>query len=207
MVGLRIKIYVEGGGDYSQLKTLCRKGFSRFFERAGLQGKMPQIVACGSRRDAFSDFCTALKRSEPNVLPILLVDSEDRVTTASPWEHVAQRAGDQWTRPSAAKDAQLHFMVQCMEAWFLADRDAVRQFFGQGFIDNSLPAERQIESVGKAVVLDSLKLATRMCKTKSPYSKGEHAFQILANVDPSKVETASPYAKRLLDTLRSLRTH
>lgn len=43
-----MKIYVEGGGDSKELKTRCRRGFSNFFEKAGLKGRMPRVVACGS---------------------------------------------------------------------------------------------------------------------------------------------------------------
>ena len=31
-------------------------------------------------------------------------------------------------------------MVECMEAWFLADRAALLRFYGQGFNENALPA-------------------------------------------------------------------
>jgi hypothetical protein len=41
-------------------------------------------------------------------------------------------------------------------------------------------------------------------QTKATYSKGAHSFQILAVVDPRKIELSCPYAKRLLGTLRSL---
>ncbi|WP_156013419.1 hypothetical protein [Thioalkalivibrio sp. HK1] len=46
---MKIKIYVEGGGDIKVLKTKCRKGFRNFFRKAGLDGRMPRVVACGGR--------------------------------------------------------------------------------------------------------------------------------------------------------------
>ncbi|MDR0720595.1 MAG: hypothetical protein LBF78_13230, partial [Treponema sp.] len=55
-----VKIYVEGGGDTHTLRTACRRGFSGFLEKAGLKGYMPRIVACGSRNNAYADFCTAM---------------------------------------------------------------------------------------------------------------------------------------------------
>ena len=199
-----VKVYVEGGGDYSRLKTLCRKGFRTFFERANFQGHMPQVIACGSRREAFDDFCTALKSSAPPVTPILLVDAEAALLSTGAWDHVLKRAGDHWIRPANAQEEHLHFMVQCMESWFLADRDALRAYFGQGFGEQFLPAASHSEQLAKTLVLESLKNATRKCKTKATYSKGAHSFQILAVVDPRKIELSCPYAKRLLGTLRSL---
>ena len=87
MVGM--KLYVEGGGDANLLKTACRKGFSEFLKKAGLAGKLPRIVACGSRRNAYDSFCTAVGRGER---ALLLVDSEEAVNSApphQPWQHLA----------------------------------------------------------------------------------------------------------------------
>ena len=85
-----IKIYVEGGGDRKELKTRCRQGFSRFFEKAGFTGRMPAVVACGSRQNAYDSFCTALKAADEDHLPMLLVDSEEAVSQ-SPWAHLKSR--------------------------------------------------------------------------------------------------------------------
>lgn len=56
---MSVKVYVEGGGDSSALKRKCREGFREFFRKIGLQGRMPRIVACGPRNNAYDDFCTA----------------------------------------------------------------------------------------------------------------------------------------------------
>jgi len=55
-----VRLYVEGGGDSKELKTHCRRGFRKFIEKAGLQGRMPRIVACGGRQRAYDSFATAL---------------------------------------------------------------------------------------------------------------------------------------------------
>jgi hypothetical protein len=73
---MSVKIYVEGGGDQRKLKRECRRAFSKFFEKAEFKGKMPRVVACGSRNDSYADFCTAVKTSSTSELPLLLVDSE-----------------------------------------------------------------------------------------------------------------------------------
>src|SRR5580658_3722390 len=99
MVGMRL--YVEGGGDTKLLRTACREGFSIFLGRAGLRGHMPRIVACGGRRQADDDYCTALKQGAHAAM--LLVDSEDPVATNAPWVHLSQRAGDEWDYPPAPR--------------------------------------------------------------------------------------------------------
>lgn len=211
-----VKLYVEGGGDAAALKTACREGFSSFLVKAGLKGHMPRIVACGGREDAFDSFCTALKNGEP---ALLLVDSEAPVAAASqpgkitekvdrdswlPWQHLLQRKGDEWEKPTGADDLQCHLMTQCMESWLLADRETLKAFFGQGFKENQLPAAANpVESVAKAHIYQSLAKATADCKTKAQYGKGEHSFKLLALIDPAKVMDASPWAKRFVEAMKT----
>ncbi len=205
-----MKLYVEGGGDSNELKTACRKGFSEFFKKAGLKGSMPRIVACGGRENAYESFCTAIKSGEQ---ALLLVDSEAAISPDcqkgdtvewKPWSHLQYRDGDQWDKPATASDEDCHFMVQCMEAWFLADRKTLKDFFGLGFNSNQLPAEtRGIESLSKDDIYRSLRNATKNCETKAAYSKGEHSFKILEKTSPDLVVTASPWAKRFIDILKA----
>jgi len=198
---VRIKIYVEGGGDTHALKTKCRQGFSEFFRKAGLEGRMPRIVSSGGRQAAFDDFCTAMKRAANDEFIVLLVDSEDAVAAIDePWFHLKYR--DNWDKPATAMDNNVHLMVWCMEAWFIADRETLAAFFGQHFNANALPARNDVENISKSDLYDELENATRLCEKKGKYGKGRHSFDILAQIDPAKVMAASPSAKRLIDTLR-----
>jgi len=208
-----VKLYVEGGGDSSHLRTACRQGFTEFLRAAGLDGHMPRIVACGGRQQAYEDYCTAITNGEE---AFLLVDSEAPVAPTAqpgnandeiergkwlPWSHLKTR--DNWEKPSNAEEYHCHLMVQCMETWFLANRDTLKSFFGQGFKDNQLPATtNSVESVGKKQVYDALEKATCDCKTKAQYGKGEHSFKLLALIDPVKVTATSPWAKRFTDALK-----
>jgi hypothetical protein len=202
-----VKLYVEGGGDAAALKSACREGFAAFITKAGI-ARRPRIVACGSRRDAFDSYCIAVANGEDAVL---LVDSEspvnaqtepDRPETWQPWEHLKARMGDGWHRPANVPDTDCHLMAQCTESWFLADR-ALKAFFGNGFKDNQLPAmENSVEQVAKTQVYKSLANATKDCKSKAQYGKGERSFKILALLSPANVVAASPWAKRFVDELR-----
>jgi hypothetical protein len=200
---VNVKIYVEGGGDHNKnLDAQCRRGFSKFFENAGLKGRMPRVVRCGGRRHAFDSFCAAHENAGSDYLPILLVDSESPVVQADPWEHVRLRTGDGWECPSGASRDQIHLMVQAMEAWFHADKQALAEYFGQGFRPAALISRPDIDNIPKADLHDGMRLATRACLTKGEYSKGQHSFQILALIDPAMVRAASPqHAGRLLDML------
>lgn len=204
-----VTLYVEGGGDSKTLRIECRRGFREFLEKAGLKGKMPAIVASGGRRAAYEDYCTALTQA---TAAVLLVDSEAPVSprhqqgnpdTWQPWQHLKARPGDGWDKPAGAQDTDCHLMVQCMETWFLADRQTLQSFFGQGFRESALPAATlPLESVAKDDVYNALEQATQRCKTKGGYGKGDHSFKLLARIDPAKVVAASPWAQRFVDQLK-----
>lgn len=192
---MSITIYVEGGGEGS-LKPKCRKGFTEFIKRAGFEERMPRIMACGSRDNTYDKFKTA---HEDNKLCILLVDAEDSIKAGDkPWQHLNKRDG--WSKPSNATEEQCHMMVLIMESWFLADKEALQEYYGQGFRADAIPQYNNVEIVPKDDVLDKLRQATRNTK-KGSYSKGSHSFNILATLNPDKIKQASPYAKRFLDQL------
>jgi hypothetical protein len=204
---VRVRLYVEGGGDHNKaLETECRRGFSEFLRKAGLRDRMPRVIACGGRQRAYDSFRTAHENAGPDQLPVLLVDSEEAVTGGGPWEHVHQRPGDQWVRPGGASDDQLHFMVQAMEAWFHADKEALAEYYREGFRTGALSQRGDIDNIPKADLFDGLKRATRDCQ-KGEYAKATHSFQILACIDPAKVRNFSPsYGGKLLDVLNQVCT-
>lgn len=200
-----VKLYVEGGGDATALKIACREGFTTFLTGAGV-AKRPRVVACGCRQDAYESFCTSVKNGEE---ALLLIDSEAPINpqheqgkpdTWLPWQHLKLRPDDRWDKPTNAANTDCHLMVQVMESWFIADRATLKAYFGQHFKENQLPAVgNTIESVAKKTIYGALKAATHGCKTKGEYGKGAHSFEILALIDPAKVQDKSPWAKRFVD--------
>jgi hypothetical protein len=195
------KLLVEGAGDRADLSAQCRKGFQRLFEKAGLGGVLPRVVPCGSRSAAFDKFCSEFARCGPNDVVMLLVDSEAPCNGDDSWEHVKQREGDRWEQPAGATADHLHLMVQVMESWFLADPDTLERYFGKNFRREALPDRTDIESIAKLEVYRRLQAATKDTKS-GPYGKGTHSFKLLAELDPNKLQAASPSARRLFDALR-----
>jgi hypothetical protein len=198
-----VRVYVEGAGDYKHTDnaTACRRGFQEFFEKLGLPERRLSVIACGSRRQTYRDFCKAvqqvtLQRSDDFV--ILLVDSEGPVEAPSAWAHLHVR--DEWERPAGTIEDQARLMVQCMEAWFLADREALIEFYGQGFLAGSLPGQPNIEQIPKPFLFRKLKQASKPT-TKGSYDKTRHAFALLARIDPQRLRIASLHAGRLFDVL------
>ena len=191
---VKLKIYVEGGGDSKKAKSACRKGFISFVERAGLQGKKPQFISCGGRGDSYKQFKTACKLGN---FAMLLVDAEGSVTADQPWDHLSKQ--DSWHRPEGATSEQCHLMVQVMESWFLADKKTLKEYYRKGFNINALPKNPNIENIPKEDVLKGLNNATKNTQM-GKYNKGSHSFEILARLDSEKVRS-SPYADRFIKTL------
>ena len=200
-------LYVEGGG-VGALRTECRKGFSAFIRRAGVRPEL-RIVACGTRRQAYERFCLAVAAGDT---AYLLVDSEALVAAEHqsgpsenwhPWRHLRARPGDGWDQPAGADDGHCQLMVECMEGWFIADAGALAAYFGKGFSLHALPKRRDVKAISKASIFGALSAATKNCKTKRPYSKGAHSFEILTQIDPALVTAASPWANRFIAALRA----
>jgi len=203
---VEVKIYTEGGGDAERLLRACRAGFTAFFERAGLKGMMPRVVACGGRGAAMDRFKSQVAIAASDQVHLLLVDSEDPVTgPCSGATAIAfLDARDGKGLGAIAKDHQCHLMVQVMESCFLADPDELARFYGQGFNKSSLPTT-SLENVMKQTVYDALNSATKSTKTKGAYSKASHSFELLGQIDAKKVFDKSPWAARLVTTIAELK--
>jgi hypothetical protein len=161
---------------------------------------MPRIIACGGRGQAFRDFRVALEAvAEPDRTCMLLVDSED-VVTLTAWEHVLRR--DAWDRPRDAADPQLQFMKTCMETWIVADRAALRRYFGSHLRESALPPLVELESRSRADIQDALARSTAACPLGA-YRKGAVSFKILAQLDPRELRVRLPAFVQFSTALRA----
>ena len=95
-------------------------------------------------------------------------------------------------------------MVECMESWFLADKDALKNFYGKDFKDNSLPKTANLESIKKKTIISALENATKDT-TKGIYGKGAHSFKILATLDADKVKEHGAYAKEFFECIENIK--
>lgn len=152
-------------------------------------GRMPAIVACGSREDTFDDFKEAHRISKSRDYIAILVDSEDPVADPEkPWQHLKSRDG--WEAPQGADDDQALLMTTSMETWVAADRKALREHYGPELREKALPAQKDMESRSRQEILKGLTDATRQCK--APYAKGKQSFEILGKLNPQELESRLP---------------
>jgi hypothetical protein len=235
-----IHIYIEGAGNANDDEELLpmqrpglrskitagkettsslREGFFKFFQElvdiAKKQKIEFRIVICGSRQDTYENFKLSLE-SHPESFNILLIDSESPISPhQNYWEHLRNRKEDQsWIRGDKLDydDDQCHFMVQAMEAWFVADIDALKAFYRQGFkeekITRGMKNYQIIEQVSSKTLLVWLKSATRHSE-HGKYDKitrrpPHHALEILKRLDANKVRQASPYCNRIFTTIKAI---
>ena len=197
---MTIRIFIEGGSPGEIANTIFKDSWKRFFEAAGLSRKMPGVVRGTSRTETFNKFRSALLRGKSNEILLMLVDSEGLVAPGhTAWQHLKFRPEDNWDQPFGVGDDSAFLMVQSMETWFLADRDALSTVFGRNFSETPLRAWQSLEALPKNTVLSVLERATN-----GRYRKGDASFRLLANVDPNRVAAACPHADQLLDYLRTL---
>ncbi|MBW4672708.1 MAG: DUF4276 family protein [Desmonostoc geniculatum HA4340-LM1] len=229
---MNIYIYIEGAGDEDDTELLLkprpgfrsgirsgketttglRPGFIKFFQELydiAAENINIFIVMCGSRRDAYENFKTALE-SQPEAFNVLLIDAESPVdSTVRPWEHLRNRTQDQpWILDAVNfEDDRCHLMVQTMEAWFIADIDALTVFYGEGFREDGIlqgmVRYHSVETVSKTTLKVWLETATRHTQ-KGKYHKTRHAPKLLALLNVARVRQASPYCDRLFTTLTTI---
>jgi hypothetical protein len=197
-----IALYVEGGGDSAQQKAELRQGLDALLksQKQAAQNKRLgwKTIPCGGREQAFDAFCHALQTTGGDTLVILLVDAEAPVDPESQHDemrnaqvrvrHLRQRDG--WNL-SNIDPKRIHLMVQCMEAWLVADPESLSAFYGKGFQLRRIPSRLNLEDEPKQDLQNKLKIATRKTQ-KGEYHKIKHASKLLQLIDPVKVEKRCP---------------
>jgi hypothetical protein len=63
---VKVRLFVEGGGPGELPDKTFRQAWRRFFEAAGLAGKLPKVVRGESRNETFDKFKTAVRKRTTN---------------------------------------------------------------------------------------------------------------------------------------------
>ena len=200
---VKVRVYIEGGGNSKLQHVQLRQGFNALFKKAGFADQMPGTFAGGGRESTFDAFKTAVAAGESDVYPMLLVDSEDPVNAATAWEHLRSREKT-WELPAGVTDEQIQLMVTCMETWIIADRAALIRAFGPKLQTSALRPENDLETRLREDVQDALAHATRECGRDKVYSKGRRSFQVLAQLNPAVLKPRLKHFRRLIETLDRL---
>ncbi|HEY3295456.1 MAG TPA: DUF4276 family protein [bacterium] len=195
----QIWINIEGGGQNRSQQIEFREGLEVFF-REFKEKVSFRIIPGGSKDNTVSDFKATLASSE-TAFVVLVVDSDQDVPAKVNYRQFLQTSNPSWNLPELP-DEHYHMMVQVMEAWFLADREALRTHYGQRFRENALPSHSKVEQVPKNDIYHGMEAATRET-TKGVYQKRKHSAGILKLLDRNRVCAAAPHCKRLFDVLEA----
>ena len=149
------------------------------------------MVSGGSIAETIKDFLDAIQ-GNPDTFNILLVDSDgpDNGNLIA-----SVRARSTWDNQTGAsiQDNQIHFMVEVMESWLLADKNALANYYGNGFQTNRLPQNPSVEEIPKADVISGLESATSSTP-KGKYDKTRHTPTYRSESMSAKFETPHPTA-------------
>jgi Domain of unknown function (DUF4276) len=170
---MEIRIYFEGN------KAL-RSGFEIFFSELKTAARAARsTLEFIAARNGVSDYRKAA-RTHPQAWNILLRDSEGPVPS--------QRPNDTF------------WMVELMEAWFLAHPKALSDYYGEGFLSTTIGNSADVERIPKVEVLNRLKQATRNT-TKGEYHKVKHAPFLLEKLDSIQVRGRAEHCRRLFEAV------
>ena len=185
-----IRIYYEGD-------RLLKPGFHAFFitlrERAREKRCDFHLIAAKGTPDR--DFQIAIK-THPAAWNILRKDSEGPDSGALSsflCEH------NKWDKSHAES---IFWMVEMMESWFHADKDALERFYGSKFKKNALRANPNVEKISKKDLENGLRAATQ-CTRKGDYydNKASHGSKLLELIDPELVRRAAPHCQKLFQAV------
>ena len=90
-----------------------------------------------------------------------------------------------------------------MEAWIVADTDAMRGYYGQHFNETALPRATDLEGVAKHDLENAVHRATVRTQ-KGPYKKIKHASQLLKLIDSENVKARCRHCRRLFIELERM---
>jgi hypothetical protein len=184
-----LRIYFEG-------TEKLKPGFHDFFKeiREATRSRRCRFALIATNGTPVQDFRDALK-THRNSWNVLLLDS-DAPFDGSFTDLCRSKGLD------PAQQDDIFWMVQIMEAWFLADVSALRNYYGSGFQEEALRGNPQVEMIPKADVLSRLKRATKGT-TSGGYHKARHPPHLLATIDVARVVEAAPNCGRMFERLSS----
>ena len=199
-----IKLYVEGGGKHTSKNATIKlqRGFDAFLRELKELAKSKhipfKIIPLGSIEDTYKEFDLSVRKSQ-QTFNLLLVDSDKAVPPGESARAFLQREHRKW-KLKIADDEQCHLMAQTMESWFIADVEALKNYYGQDFNDKALPKAKNVETIDKLRVESGLKAATKNT-SKGEYQKINHGGVLLEKIDAKKVRGAAHFCEILFAVL------
>lgn len=183
---MEIRIYFEG-------KSTLRAGFEALFSELNTAAREAESrIQFVSAKNGLSDYRKA-ERTHPQSWNILLKDSEQSMP-----ERPVDLCAKHGIHPQLVD--HVFWMVELMEAWFLADPEALADYYGERFNRDTIGNPTDVEQVAKTEVLRQLKHATRNT-TKGEYHKIKHAPYLLEKLNSHLVRDRARHFRQLSESV------
>ena len=176
-----IRVYYEGD-------PLLKPGFHAFFAALRVRARQRR---CGFRLIAAKgtpcqDFQIAIE-THRDAWNILLKDSEEPDSGSLSISLCQQNGWD------ASQSESIFWMVEMMESWFDADKDALERFYGSEFRRQALKANPRVEQISKKDLKAGLSAATGNTRKGDYFDhKTTHGTALLEAINPDLVRQAAP---------------
>jgi hypothetical protein len=100
----------------------------------------------------------------------------------------------------ASEGDSIFWMVEAMESWFHADKDALEGYYKTGFRKMALKPNPNVEAISKRDLFEGLNAATKDT-LKGKYHKTKHAPALMQAINPALVRKADPNCERLFNAV------
>ena len=193
-------VYIEGGSDTNgKVNAEFRHAFHEIFSNAGIT-KPPKVIM--AKAQMVGKFVRSYKKDND---ALLLLDSEmnvkgdeDKTDALRRFIQNVKKRKDWDENSDEIPEDRIHFMVACMESWFIADVDTIQTYFGIG--KEKIQDWQDVEIIDKDKILDTLKkIAGESPKKK--YSKTRDATKLLRRTNPLVVKEKAYFCDRFLKFL------
>ena len=192
-----VNIHFEGDKG---LRPGFQKLLAKYISLCRQRGIKFRLVPGGSREETIKDFLRSCRNRQSH-LNVLLIDSEGPISDTTNFIG-SLRDARFWDRAVHCEDAQINFMVQAMEAWFVADRRALVSHFGGRFNVKALPSPQSAESIAPANLVDAIQRGLpRRGRRRRSYDKVVDGAALLGLIDHAAVSRHCPQFRRLMDFL------
>lgn len=196
-----VTLHIEGGGVSGKSRQALRLGFKCFFgkfETSAGKFFIPEVEMHGPNKETLDRFKNALE-FRPDEHHVLLVDSDSQVT-----KNAIQHLTDElnWNFNGIEPNI-VHLMVQEMEAWIIADPDALLVFYGDGFKSERFTGLTDVEEISTYNLDHWLGSATSETTAKK-YHKIRHASELLKLINRNKVREKATHCDCLFKHLEKV---
>ena len=199
---MKVRLYVEGGAVSRKDDLIkSRRALTAWLKKLDLVN-LPQVALTGPGPKALAEAEARTKQAKGQETVLALVDSEGTLENIE--QPLSLFQAKHKTKFIYLTDEQILVMVQCMEAWICADKNAVREAYPKGQHSNRFEQENPESKTPPQLCKYLEKVSKKPDQDKPLYKKGKPAFELFGKTDPNIVAHRCPSAERAIRILKNV---